>query len=268
MPESKPIRILDSGYVKYIDHMGTDEHFIRAARQSTNKDFQGWDQDAGLLEYLYANQHHTPFEMSNLIIEVKAPIFVFREWMRHRTQSFNELSARYTVMPNDHYVPSLERMVRQDQKNKQGSSKDKLDRAHAARIQKQMEQDQAHLYATYTSAMDGGLVREVARINTPVSRYSKMWANSNLRNWLHFLNLRMAPNAQEEIRVYANAVAQIVQSIWPRTFALFEEHTLYGVRLSRTEAALAAKALEEFRKLNPEAEKLFSKLIANNPTCK
>src|SRR6185503_21212421 len=121
------IKVLDHGYVKLIETWGSDERIIEAARMSTNKGFLGWGTeekpgDEKLLKYLYEHKHHTPFEMAGMIIEVQAPIFVFREWHRHRTQSYNELSARYTPLPDVNYVPSLERISTMDQKNKQASN--------------------------------------------------------------------------------------------------------------------------------------------------
>lgn len=231
------IKVLDHGYVKYIDHMGTDETVIEAARMSTGKGFEGWEKDLPLLDYLYRHKHMTPFEMPVLHIEVQAPLFVFREWHRHRSQSYNEFSARYSVMPNLHYEPSLDR-VRQKQSalNKQGGSdKDLIEESIAKEYLDEIIIEQEHLYENYESMLERGMAKEVARINTPVSRYSKMRATCDLRNWLAFLKLRMAPDAQYEIREYANAVAEIIKQLWPRTYSLFEEYDLHGVSISRTE---------------------------------
>lgn len=227
-------RVLDHGYVKYIAHMGSDEAIIEAARMSTGKGFEGWEKDARLLEFLWSNQHATPFEMCELAIEVQAPIMVFREWHRHRTQSYNEFSARYAQMPDLHYLPELERIQRQNTANKQGSA-EPVTPEFASAILEQLKIQQAKVYHTYDGWVKSGIAKEVARLNTPVSRYSKMRAKTDLRNWLAFLQLRMAPNAQWEIRQYANAVAAIVADLFPRTWALFEEHTLYAVRFSRRE---------------------------------
>lgn len=240
----EPIKCLEHGYVKYVAHLGADESIIDAARMSTNGGFIAWEPyeghpkgDAGLLSYLYRNQHMTPFEMCDLVIEVQAPIFVVREWHRHRTFSYNEASARYAVMPDLHYLPPLERMVKQDNKNKQAGASDQLDQEISVQIQALLKQEQRWLYHDYEAMLGEGLAREVARINTPVSRYTRFRAKANLRNWLGFLHLRMAENAQIEIRVFADAVAELVKLLWPRTWALFEEHTLYGKHLSRTEYA-------------------------------
>lgn len=237
------VPVLDHGYVKYIDHMGSDESVIEAARMSTNGSFISWDAyeghpkgDAGLLTFLYKHKHLSPYEMGDLILEVQAPIFVVREWFRHRALSVNEASARYAVMPDLHYVPPVERLVKQDTKNKQAGASDLLDSEVACQILGLLKEEQRLVYDDYSAMLDEGLAREVARINTPVSRYTRFRAKANLRNWLGFLLLRMPENAQQEIRVYAEVVGQIVKVIWPRTWALFEEYDLYGLHLSRTEA--------------------------------
>lgn len=236
--------VLDHGYVKVINWMGREESIIEAARMSTDGGFVSWEPyeahpkgDTGLLGYLWREGHHTPFEMCELLLEVQVPIFVAREWMRHRTFSYNELSARYTQMPNTHYVPEQDRMVRQSKTNKQGSSTEKLgdDTAHV--LQDCFRREQQAIYEMYEDALNEGLVREVARINTPVSRYTRFRVKGNLRNWLHFLRLRMAPNAQFEIRQYACTIANVVEQLWPRTFALFQEWDLHGARLSREQMA-------------------------------
>lgn len=242
------VPVLDHGYVLAVDSMGTEESIIEAARQSTGGGFVSWGPyeghpkgDTGLLQYLYREAHSTPFEMCELLLEVQLPIFVAREWMRHRTLSYNEMSARYVQMPNIHYVPSKDRMVRQGRHNKQSSSSELLDESAADTLLDCFQKEQQAVYEMYAEAINEGLVREVARLNTPVSRYTRMRVKGNLRNWLNFLKLRMAPNAQYEIRVYANAIADIVKAKWPRTWELFEEWDLYAKKLSRSEYEEYAK---------------------------
>lgn len=235
-------KILDHGYVRLIDWMGADETIIEAARMSTKGGFVSWDPyeghaegDAGLLEYLWKNNHATPFEMCELAIEVQAPIMVFREWHRSRTQSYNEMSARYTVMPNLHYVPDAGRLIAQATKNKQAASVGDKEFTDLDAALSDIANEQEEVYQHYETLISHGVPKEVARINCPVSRYSKMRAKTDLRNWLHFLNLRMRPNAQWEIRQYANAVAEIIEELFPRTYWLFEEYTLHAESFSRTE---------------------------------
>lgn len=189
--------------------------------------------DLGMLDNLWRNKHATPFEMVELSIEVQAPIMVFREWHRHRTQSFNEFSARYAQMTDLHYIPELERIVKQSTTNKQGSAKELM--PDATGILAELERQQEEVYGTYDAWVGNGMAKEVARLNTPVSRYSKMRAKTDLRNWLAFCNLRMRPGAQWEIRQFANEVGKIIKAVWPRVWNLFEEYDLYGANFSRSE---------------------------------
>ena len=258
------IAVLNHGYVKLIDKMGTDESVIDAARQSTNGSFVSWDPyeghprgDAGLLEYLYREQHATPFEMAELVLEVRAPIFVVREWHRHRTQSYNEASARYAPMEDLHYLPPPGRMQRQSRTHKQSSAGELLAPEAASFLRSEFESAQKRVFRDYQLALDYGLAREVARINTPVSRYTRFRAKANLRNWLGFLTLRLRPNAQDEIRVYAEAVAQIVAQLWPRSWALFEEYDRYGRRYSRTEIAKHVELVQERNRLRAALRNLL-----------
>lgn len=179
--------------------------------------------DEKLLRYLYEHKHATPFEMAGLIIEVQAPIFVFREWHRHRTQSYNEMSARYTPLPDVNYVPTVERVLASGGKNKQaGGTGAVLDEANARSWREVLRQMYERQEALYQAALQNGIPKELARIHLPVGRYSRMRASANLRNWLAFLTLRMSPDAQWEIRQYANAVGELIAEKFPRTWELFK----------------------------------------------
>ncbi len=164
----------------------------------------------------------TPFEMAGMIIEVQAPIFVFREWHRHRTQSYNELSARYTSLPDVNYIPTVERLMMQGGANKQaqGTGAELLE-SHAKHFQAQLLTHYGHCETLYRWALDAGVPKELARVHLPVGRYSRMRASANLRNWLAFLTLRMDVAAQFEIRQYSNVVAELVKHKFPRTYELF-----------------------------------------------
>lgn len=233
MEKGHNIKVLDHGYVKYIDSMGSDESIVEAARMSTGKGFESWEKDLTLLDFLWRHKHTSPFEMCELAIEVQAPIMVFREWHRHRTQSYNEFSARYSVMPNEHYIPEPSRIQKQSTANKQGSMGVVLD--EASDIVGDLAAEQQQIYHNYEMMLEEGVAKEVARLNTPVSRYSKMRAKTDLLNWLRFLGLRMRPNAQYEIRKYAEAVAEIIKSLFPRTWNLFENYDLKGVHFAPDE---------------------------------
>jgi thymidylate synthase (FAD) len=222
------IPVLDHGYVRLIETYGSDSRIIEAARMSTDKGFLGWESDQGLLNYLYRNDHATPFEMAGMIIEVKAPIMVFREWHRHRTQSYNEMSARYIPLPNEHYIPTLDRVMRGSLLlgNKQATKADsaaqltpKMAKQWLAALRRLFKDSET----VYQMGLKVGVPKELSRGATVVFRYSKMRAASNLRNWLAFLTLRDALNAQEEIRVYAQAVDTLITMSFPRTHKLYLE---------------------------------------------
>ena len=218
--------VLDHGYVTLKDVWGSDERIIEGARMSSGKGFLGWGTpekpgDEKLLRYLWENKHTSPFEQAGFSIEVQAPIMVFREWHRHRTQSYNEMSARYIQMPNLHYLPDAACVKAQSKKNKQGTGEQELSPEIVAEFLKRTKEEQELIYTNYQWAIDNGIAREIARIDTPVSRYSRMVASANLLNWLKFLKLRLPEAAQWEIRQYANAVAQIVADKFPRTWELF-----------------------------------------------
>lgn len=244
--------ILDDGYVNLIEAWGSDEGIIEAARMSTDKGFIGWGDNAHhercpdfgeklsnkcefcdnapgderLLAYLYNNKHATPFEMAGMIIEVKAPIFVFREWHRHRTQSYNEMSARYVPLPDENYLPTVERLMMQGGTNKQAQSTGTQLTVQAAdQFRDYLLKVYDESQRTYEQGLIDGVPKELARLALPVARYSKMRASANLRNWMAFLTLRLSTSAQWEIRQYANAVADIFAERFPRTFYLFNlEH--------------------------------------------
>ena len=186
--------------------------------------------DEKLLAYLWNNKHATPFEMAGMVIEVQAPIFVFREWHRHRTQSYNELSARYTPLPDMNYVPSIERlMVGAGGSNKQAGTvvgAETLTEDWASVFRRKLQHRYDACEGLYQDALAAGVPKELARLIVPVGRYSRMRASANLRNWLAFLTLRMAPNAQWEIRQYANAVGEMIAQKFPRTWQLFIGETV------------------------------------------
>lgn len=232
------MELLDHGYIKLVECWGSDERIIEAARMSTDKGFKGWGPipvgmseniqvtkpgDEKLLKYLYDNRHMTPFEMAGAIVEVQAPIFVFREWHRHRTQSYNELSARYTELPDLSYIPSIERIMAgaQASKNKQGSEAG-LSATLADLMRGTFKEVSEQCREEYGWLLSQGLSRELARLVIPVNQYSRMRASANLRNWMAFLELRMADGAQWEIRQYANALHDILKEQFPRTLELFD----------------------------------------------
>lgn len=228
------MKVLDHGYVTLVESYGSDERIIEAARMSTQKGFEGWGPkedgspgDEKLLRYLWKNNHATPFEMGGAVFEIQAPIFVFREWHRHRTQSYNEMSARYAPLPALDYVPTVERlMLGGGYLTKQAGAVDgagALTKEKAETFREVIKNHYEDLEHTYRLALSEGVPKELARLILPVGRYSRMRASANLRNWLGFLTLRMAPQAQWEIRQYAEAVHSLLAPLFPRTMALFDE---------------------------------------------
>lgn len=240
------IKVLDFGHVELKQSWGSDEDIIRAARQSTDGAFRGWGPficldcsgleckrckgtgempgDEKLLGYLYTHNHMTPFEMAGATFEIKAPIMVFREWHRHRTQSYNEMSARYIPIPDENYIPSVERLMAQGGTNKQAQGiGTALTEDGAREFQRELGKAYRQDQILYETALASGIPKELARLVLPVGRYSKMWASANLRNWMQFLTLRNAPDAQWEIQEYARVVQALLKEKFPRVIALFEE---------------------------------------------
>jgi thymidylate synthase (FAD) len=180
--------------------------------------------DDRLLAYLYNNAHSTPFEFAGMVLEVQAPIFVFREWQRHRTQAYNEASARYSPLPDLNYLPSVERITATAGTNKQAQGTGScITDALAADFRNSLQSEYNHQQALYLTALDRGVPKELARLVLPVGRYSKMRASTSLRNWLAFMTLRCDDKAQWEIRQYAWAVACIIEEKFPQTFRLWDE---------------------------------------------
>jgi len=238
------MKILDHGFVRIVEAWGGGDHqftpealakakkdyeagIIEAARQSTQGSFRGWEKDAHLLNYLYTNKHATPFEFAGMVLEIKCPMFVVREWQRHRTQSYNEMSARYAPLPNENYMPTVERLMMGNDKNKQAGTikgSEPLTDKQAHVFQDTLQAQYDRFEHNYQAALQAGVPKELARCGMPVGRYTQMRASANLRNWLAFLTLRQAPEAQWEIRQYANAVADIVQEVFPQTHKLYLEN--------------------------------------------
>lgn len=205
-----------------IEQMKSDRcpkcHNVLTAHKENRK--QG---DEKLLRYLYEHKHSTPFEMAGLTLEIQAPIFVFREWHRHRTQSYSELSARYTPLPDVNYIPTVERLMMSGGNNKQAQGLKTLISENAQLFREWLEDIYTDAENIYKNSLNMGVPKELARLCLPVARYSRMRASANLRNWLLFLTLRMDNNAQWEIRQFANTVGDIVSKLYPRTWELFIE---------------------------------------------
>lgn len=218
------INVLDHGFVRLIDSMGSDLSIVRSARVSYDAEWRtGEDEgkDAKLINYLMRNKHTSPFESVTFTFEVKAPIFVFRQWHRHRTWSFNEVSARYSELPEEFYVPELDQITTQSASNKQMRTDEQHPRA--AVLSRAIEMANEDAFEVYRELLNQGCPRELARTVLPVGTYSHMFATVDLHNLFHFLRLRLHDHSQYEIRVYAEAMLKLIEPIVPVSVAAFRE---------------------------------------------
>ena len=225
--------VLDKGFVRLVDYMGGDERIVAAARVSYGKGTKTVREDEVLINYLMRHEHTSPFEQVMLTFHVKLPIFVARQWIRHRTARVNEISGRYSVMKDECYVPAAETLRTQSTINKQGRAETPVSADAAARIVKELESGQREAYARYESMLAEDLAREVARIGLPLSLYTEWYWQIDLHNLFHFLKLRLDAHAQWEIREYAKIMAAITRAVAPLAFAAFERYELGRVAFSQ-----------------------------------
>jgi thymidylate synthase (FAD) len=248
----QPIPVLDHGFIRVIDYMGDDAAVVQAARVSYGAGTKKVREDAGLINYLMRHRHTSPFEMCELKIHVKMPIFVARQFLRHRVASANEVSGRYSILDREFYMPVPEQLATQAKTNRQGRG-DVLSDAESARVLELLRDDAARAYGHYEEMLneiDGqivdperqGLARELARMNLPVSLYTQLYWKMDLHNLLHFLNLRADAHAQYEIRVYAEAIIDVIKQWVPLTYAAFMDYRMGAYELS-------AKGLAAVRRL-------------------
>ena len=223
--------VLDDGFVKYVDHMGSDKFVVETARLTSNTQGRSPEQDRKLLRYLMRHRHTSPFEFCELVIHVRCPIFVFRQWVRHRTFSFNEYSGRYSKMINS--ANRAENWRLQSKNNRQGSSGIITDEAIVSDLNNMEKETQTIARRNYEKALEYGVAREQARKELPLSTYTEVYCKVDLHNLLHFLSLRMSEHAQYEIRMYAYAVASIVRELFPWTWEAFVDYRLESTFLTR-----------------------------------
>ena len=232
-----PHPVLDHGFVRVVDYMGDDSAITQAARVSYGKGTKKISNDAGLIRYLMRHWHSTPFEMCEVKFHVKLPVFVARQWIRHRTANVNEYSARYSILDREFYIPAPEHLNAQSTVNNQGRGA-VLQGAEAARVLDLLKTDSDRAYDHYESMLsqDGqdGLARELARMNLPANIYTQWYWKVDLHNLFHFLRLRADPHAQYEIRAYADLMCEIVKDWMPLAYAAFEDYRLGAVQLSAT----------------------------------
>lgn len=249
----QPFEVLDHGFVRVVDYMGDDAAVVQAARVSYGKGTKKVTEDAGLIRYLMRHRHSTPFEMCEIKLHVKLPIFVARQWIRHRTANVNEYSARYSLLDREFYIPAPEHLGAQAETNRQGRG-ELLTGDEAAAVLDLLRRDSENAFDHYETLLnqreDGttidpgrqGLARELARMNLSLNYYTQWYWKVDLHNLLHFLSLRAEAHAQYEIRVYAEAMLEIVKRWVPAVYDAFVDYRLGGV-------ALSAKGLEIVRRL-------------------
>ena len=239
--------VLDHGFIRVIDYMGDDSAIVQAARVSYGAGTKHVQNDDGLIRYLMRHWHSTPFEMCEVKLHVKLPVFVARQWIRHRTANVNEYSARYSILDREFYIPEPAQLAAQSVVNNQGRG-EVLTGAESARVLEILKRDAAQCYDDYESMLsqDGqqGLARELARMNLPMNIYTQWYWKTDLHNLFHFLRLRADAHAQYEIRVYAEAIAACVKDWVPLAFGAFEDYRMGGVTLSAKAIAVLKRQLK------------------------
>jgi thymidylate synthase (FAD) len=250
----QPLPVLDQGFVRVIDYMGDDGAIVQAARVSYGRGTRKVSDDRGLINYLMRMRHTSPFEMCELKVHVKLPIFVARQWIRHRTANVNEYSARYSVLEDEFYVPAAEHVASQASSNRQGRDR-VLGREQAETVQDTVRTNAERAYADYLALLNQddageviepereGLARELARIVLPLNTYTKWYWKADLHNLLHFIALRADPHAQYEIRAYAEVLLDVVRRWTPLTCAAFENYRLHAAELSGQALAVLRRML-------------------------
>lgn len=217
------VNVLDHGFVRLVGHMGDDLSVVRSARVSHDADWRSGDdsgKDEKLIGYLMRNRHSTPFESVTFTFEIKAPIFVVRQWHRHRTWSYNEVSARYTELPEEFYVPDMNQVTTQSAVNKQARTDERHPLAES--IVNELRAQNELAFQSYKNLIHIGVARELARTVLPVGTYTRFFGTVNLHNLLHFLALRDHAHAQYEIRIYAQAIKELIRPIVPVSLAAWE----------------------------------------------
>ncbi len=237
----KEFKVLNLGFVRLVDYMGSDESIVQAARVSYGKGTKKVSEDRGLIRYLMRHKHTTPFEMVEFKFHVKLPIFVARQWIRHRTASVNEYSGRYSVIQDEFYFPTPEDIRTQSVVNKQGRSDKVLDEAVQKEFLEYLQKSTEDTYKVYQKYIDAGLARELARISLPLSVYTEWYWKIDLHNLFHFLRLRGDAHAQQEFREYAKVMSMMVKTVCPIAFEAYEDYILNAVSFTGPELKVLFK---------------------------
>jgi len=259
----KEYEVLDKGFIRLVDYMGGDARIVQAARVSYGKGTKTKREDRGLINYLMRNQHTSPFEQVILTFHCKMPLFVARQWVRHRTARLNEISGRYSVMENEFYVPDTNQIRYQSKDNKQGrNQEDEVPIELQQKVLDIIKKGHQRSYEEYQKMLDENIARELSRINLPLSLYTQWYWQIDLHNLFHFLKLRMDEHAQWEIRQYAKVMSEMTQKVAPMAFEAFEKHVLNSFDFSGKEAEALSKILKgETPDLSGSAKTDFEKKI-------
>ena len=231
----KEFKVLDKGFIRLVDYMGTDARIVQSARVSYGEGTKTVREDAGLIDYLLRNKHTSPFEQVVFTFHVKLPIFVARQWIRHRTARLNEISGRYSILKPEFYVPAGKDIALQSSDNKQGRMNEAVPQDLQNEVINSLQKQQEEIYAGYSKLLDKNIARELARINLPLSTYTEWYWQIDLHNLFHFLRLRMDAHAQKEIRDYAEVMFEFFKTVPPLACASFERHEKNGVNFSAEE---------------------------------
>ena len=264
----QPFKVLDKGFIRIVDYMGNDSSIVQAARVSYGKGTKKKSLDEGLIRYLLRHKHTTPFEMCEIKLHVKLPIFIARQWIRHRTANVNEYSARYSILEDEFYIPKIANLAEQSSLNKQGRGK-KINEDLAAKIIKILKDDSTRCYNNYlwmlnennTQGYDetrDSLSRELARINLTLNTYTEWYWKIDLHNFMHFLSLRADHHSQFEIRAYADVLIKILKKWVPITHKAFCSYMLNSAELSQ-EALQVIKELIKGKKVNKDSTGLTNR---------
>jgi thymidylate synthase (FAD) len=239
----KEFPVLDHGFVRLVDYMGGDSAIVQAARVSYGEGTKTVSEDRGLIRYLTRNEHTSPLEMVEMKFHCKMPIFVARQWVRHRTANLNEISGRYSIMRDEFYIPEPQQINLQSKNNKQGRSEETFSSEETEEMLFNFAEEQRRGYKSYTERIEKGMARELARINLPLSLYTEWYWKIDLHNLFHFLDLRMDEHAQVEIRNYANTIFDITKKVAPKACEAFEHYQLNSEKFSYEELKIIKKLL-------------------------
>jgi thymidylate synthase (FAD) len=260
----KKFKVLDKGFIRLVDYLGNDERIVEAARVSYGKGVKTPAEDKRLINRLLKDDHTSPFEQVVFTFHVKLPIFVARQWIRHRTARVNEISGRYCVMKDEFYMPAGNAIALQSASNKQGRSAEKVEAGLKKRVLEVLEKGQKDAYRLYNSLIENNIARELARVTLPLSLYTEWYWQIDLHNLFRFLTLRLDPHAQLEIREYAAVMHSMGEAVCPMAFEAFDEHVLHAVKFSKSEMdALRAMLDGKDTLLEGNAYKRFVKKIGS-----